>query len=138
MFGKNIKFKNFNLKKNKFNKKKQIFNIYENLIKEKNEVILSLDKNYKDTFTKKIVKKLKKINHILLIGMGGSILGAKAIYKFLNPKHKKFIFIDNFSNIPLRIDNKKKITLIISKSGNTLETISNSNILINKKKQKFF
>ena len=43
--------------------------------------------------------------------MGGSILGAKAIYKFLNPKHKKFIFIDNFSNIPLRIDNKKKITL---------------------------
>ena len=86
MFGKNIKFKNFNLKKNKFNKKKQIFNIYENLIKEKNEVILSLDKNYKDTFTKKIVKKLKKINHILLIGMGGSILGAKAIYKFFKSK----------------------------------------------------
>ena len=81
MFGKNIKFKNFDLKKNRFNKKKQILNIYKNLIKEKNEVILSLDKNYKDSFSKKIVKKLKKINHVLLIGMGGSILGAKAIYK---------------------------------------------------------
>ena len=138
MFGKNIKFNNFNLKKNKFNKKKQILNIYKNLIKEKNEVILSLDKNYKDSFSKKIVKKLKKINHVLLIGMGGSILGAKAIYKFLNPKHKKFTFVDNFSNIPLHINNKKKITLIISKSGNTLETISNSNILIDKKNTNIF
>ena len=91
MFGKNIKFKNFDLKKNRFNKKKKILNIYKNLIKEKNEVILSLDKNYKDSFSKKIVKKLKKINHVLLIGMGGSILGAKAIYKFLNPKQKIYI-----------------------------------------------
>ena len=29
--------------------------------------------------------------------MGGSILGAKAIYNFLQPKLKKFQFIDNFS-----------------------------------------
>ena len=137
MFGKSIKFKNFNLK-TKFNKKKKILNIYENLIKEKNEVILSLDKSYKDTFSKKIVKKLKKINQVLLIGMGGSILGAKAIYKFLKPKNKKFTFVDNFSNIPLYNDNKKKITLIISKSGNTLETISNSNILIDKKNTNIF
>ena len=138
MFGKNIKFKNFDLKKKNFNKKKQISDIYKNLIKEKNEVILSLDKSYKDTFSKKIVKKLKKINSILLIGMGGSILGTKAIYKFLNPKNKKFTFVDNFSNIPLHSDNKKKLTLIISKSGNTLETISNSNILINKKNTNVF
>ena len=138
MFGKNIKFKNFDLKKKNFNKKKQISDIYKNLIKEKNEVILSLDKSYKNAFSKKIVKKLKKINSILLIGMGGSILGTKAIYKFLNPKNKKFTFVDNFSNIPLHSDNKKKITLIISKSGNTLETISNSNILINKKNTNIF
>tara|TARA_B100000965_G_scaffold355116_1_gene332257 strand:+ start:418 stop:1593 length:1176 start_codon:yes stop_codon:yes gene_type:complete len=137
MFGKSIKFNNFNLK-TKFNKKKKILNIYENLIKEKNEVILSLDKSYKDTFSKKVVKKLKKINQVLVIGMGGSILGSKAIYKFLKPKNKKFIFVDNFSNIPLHNDNKKKITLIISKSGSTLETISNSNILINKKNTNIF
>tara|TARA_B100001741_G_C16526651_1_gene587422 strand:- start:387 stop:1541 length:1155 start_codon:yes stop_codon:yes gene_type:complete len=137
MFGKSIKFKNFNLK-TKFNKKKKILNIYENLIKEKNEVILSLDKSYKDTFSKKIVKKFKKINQVLVIGMGGSILGSKAIYKFLKPKNKKFIFVDNISNTPLHNDNKKKITLIISKSGSTLETISNSNILINKKNTNIF
>lgn len=137
MFGKSIKFNNFNLKI-KFNKKKKILNIYENLIKEKNEVILSLDKSYKDTFSKKIVKKFKKINQVLVIGMGGSILGSKAIYNFLKPKNKKFIFVDNISNTPLHNDNKKKITLIISKSGSTLETISNSNILINKKNTNIF
>ena len=137
MFGKSIKFNNFNLKI-KFNKKKKILNIYENLIKEKNEVILSLDKSYKDTFSKKIVKKFKKINQVLVIGMGGSILGSKAIYKFLKPKNKKFIFVDNISNTPLHNDNKKKITLIISKSGSTLETISNSKILINKKNTNIF
>ena len=137
MFGKSIKFNNFNLK-TKFNKKKKILNIYENLIKEKNEVILSLDKSYKDTFSKKVVKKLKKINQVLVIGMGGSILGSKAIYNFLKPKNKKFIFVDNISNTPLHNDNKKKITLIISKSGSTLETISNSNILINKKNTNIF
>ena len=62
MLGKNIKFKNFDLKKKNFNKKKKIFSIYKNLIKEKNEVILSLDKRYKDSFSKKKVKKLEKIN----------------------------------------------------------------------------
>ena len=50
MFGKNIKFKKFDLKKKNFNKKKQISDIYKNLIKEKNEVILSLDKSYKNAF----------------------------------------------------------------------------------------
>jgi len=70
--------------------------------------------------------------------MGGSILGAKAIYKFLKPKRRKFTFVDNFSNTLFKNDNKKKITLIISKSGNTLETISNSNILINKKDTNIF
>ena len=137
MFGKNIKFKNFVLKK-KFNKNKKILNIYKDIIKEKNEIILSLDKKYKDTFSKKIIKKFKKINHILVIGMGGSILGAKAIYNFLKPKNKKFIFVDNLSNKPFQHNNKKRLNIIISKSGNTLETISNSNVLINKKNTNIF
>ena len=70
--------------------------------------------------------------------MGGSIFGAKAIYSFLKPKLKKFSFIDNFSNKLLNNNKKKKINLIISKSGNTLETISNSNILINKSDKNIF
>ena len=83
MLSKNIKFINFILNKKSTNNKK-ILNIYKDVIKEKSEVILSLNKNYKDSFSKKILLKLKKINQILLIGMGGSILGAKAIYKFFS------------------------------------------------------
>ena len=137
MSSKNIKFINFILNKKSTNNKK-ILSIYKGVIKEKSEVILSLNKKYKDSFSKKILLKIKKINHVLLIGMGGSILGAKAIYKFLKPKRRKFTFVDNFSNTLFKNDNKKKITLIISKSGNTLETISNSNILINKKDTNIF
>ncbi len=137
MFGKNIKFKNFVLK-NKYSKNKKILNIYQDIIKEKNEIISSLDKKYKDAFPKKIIKKFKKINHVLIIGMGGSILGTRAIYNFLKPKHKKFTFVDNLSNKLFQNDSKKRLNIIISKSGNTLETISNSNILINKKNKNIF
>ena len=131
MFGKNIKFRNF-LSNNRFNKNKSIlYKIYKNVIDEKNEILLSLSRNYKDSYSKKILKKINKINDIFLIGMGGSILGAKAIYNFLNPKNKKFLFVDNFSNFQIP-SKKKKIILTISKSGNTLETISNYNVLIKK------
>ena len=72
--------------------------------------------------------------------MGGSILGAKAIFQFLKHKKKKnFFFIDNLQN---RLDSKKNkksfVNLIISKSGNTLETISNANILIKKNNKNIF
>ena len=72
--------------------------------------------------------------------MGGSILGAKAIFQFLNHKIKKnFFFIDNLQN---RLDSKKNkksfVNLVISKSGNTLETISNANILIKKNNKNIF
>ncbi len=133
---KNLKFNNF-IQKKKFNDNQKIFKIYKNIIKENNEVISSLNKNYKDSFSKKIIKKLEKINHVLLVGIGGSILGAKAIYNFLYTK-KKFTFVDNFSNTKFKQDNKKKLILIVSKSGNTLETISNSNVLINKKNTNIF
>ena len=64
--------------------------------------------------------------------MGGSILGAEAIYSFLKCK-KKFYFINNLQN-DLRLDKKtKSINIIISKSGNTLETISNINLYLKKK-----
>jgi glucose-6-phosphate isomerase len=72
--------------------------------------------------------------------MGGSILGAKAIYNFLKNKIKKnFFFIDGFDYYKIKdIFKKKRLNLIISKSGNTLETIANSNILINNKNKNIF
>ena len=65
--------------------------------------------------------------------MGGSILGTKAIYDFLKHKIKKnFTFIDNLHHTNFSKD-KNFLNLIVSKSGNTLETIVNTNILIKKR-----
>ena len=71
--------------------------------------------------------------------MGGSSLGVHAIYDFLKKKIKKnFLFFDNLQT-NIKVDNKKKYTnLIISKSGNTVETIINANILIKKKDKNIF
>ncbi len=89
MLSNNISFKNFNIK-NKDNKiKKRLFLI----LKEKNQSIESLKKEYKYTFNKNKIEKFKKSGNFRLIGMGGSILGAQAIYDFLNFKiKKKFYF----------------------------------------------
>ena len=63
--------------------------------------------------------------------MGGSILGAESIYDFLKHKIKKNFYFNNNLQPKIKYSDKKKtVNLIISKSGNTLETISNSNIII--------
>ena len=137
MFNKSIKIKNFLSKKKTLIQKKKIFNLFKNLIISDNQILASMDKSYSDSYTKKIILDLKNTDNVNLIGMGGSALGAKAIYNFLKPK-KKINFIDNFSNFSSKQNYKKNINLIISKSGNTLETISNSNILIDKRKKNIF
>ena len=69
--------------------------------------------------------------------MGGSILGTQAIYDFLNHKvKKKFFFTDNLS--PDFKKEKDVVNLVVSKSGNTIETIVNANILIKKKQKNIF
>ena len=69
--------------------------------------------------------------------MGGSTLGTQTIYQFLNEKIKKnFSFIDNL-NIENN-NNNKKVNLIISKSGNTIETVVNTNLLVNRKDKNIF
>ena len=136
MFSKSIKIKNF-LFKYKKPQLKKIFLLFKRLINSDNHILLSMKDNYKDSYDKKLVLDLKKYNNINLIGIGGSILGTKAIYNFLKPK-KKFNFIDKFSNFSFKQKDKKSINLVISKSGNTLETISNSNILIDKNKKNIF
>jgi glucose-6-phosphate isomerase len=136
MLTNNIKFKNF-LVKSKNLKIKKDLNL---LIKKKLDILESLKKNYKYSYSKKLIKKLKKFSNIRIIGMGGSILGIKSIYDFLtNKTKKKFIFVDNLNtNAKYFNDKKKYLNLVISKSGNTLETISNANVLINKKDKNVF
>ena len=132
MLTSNIKFINFIQKQ----KKKPIYNFKqlkkENWIK-KYKLLLSLTPNYKYSYTKAQIKNLKKQNFFRLIGMGGSTLGAKAIYKFLQDKtKKKFVFIDNLKPKLSKYEKSNEaVNIIISKSGNTLETIINTSILIN-------
>ena len=97
----------------------------------------SFKKNYHYDYKKNFLKKYNKYNNVNVIGMGGSSLGSKAIYNFLNHKiKKKFNF---FENLNLKKNNKKKsLNIIISKSGNTLETISNFNTIQNKLNQNIF
>jgi glucose-6-phosphate isomerase len=130
-----IKFHNFKGKPStKILKKKLNF-----LLKENNQILRSLSKDYKNDYNKYIVKKYKKFLNYRIIGMGGSSLGAQAIYDFLKEKiKKKFSFIDNLQ-INSKKDNLKESTnLIISKSGNTIETIVNANIVIKKKDKNIF
>jgi len=138
MLSRNIKFKNFSNKSKSLSISRS-FNVLKNdYFKKKLKILLSLSENYKYSYNKKIVHKYKKFQNFKIIGMGGSILGPKAIYQFLNHKIKKnFFFVDNLQ-ATLDVHKKKNfVNLIISKSGNTLETISNSNILINNKKNIF-
>ena len=104
---------------------------FTSLINENNEIIKSLSKNYKDSYKKNNIIKYKKNSEFRVIGIGGSSLGIQAIYNFLKHKVKnKFIFIDNLIFEQKKYKKKKFTNLIISKSGNTIETIVNSNILI--------
>ena len=127
MLTKDIKLKSFS----KTNTKKIIKKKLKLIIKENSQLIKSLSKNYKDKYNFKKIKKFFGNNNVRLIGMGGSVLGSQAIYYFLKEKiKKKFFFIDNFTPL-IKNNHKSKVNnLIISKSGNTLETISNVNIYV--------
>jgi len=80
-------------------------------------------KTYADTITKK---------HIVVVGIGGSSLGARAIYEFLLPSNnykKDLLFLETID--PLKVNHSLRTIdladtqfVIISKSGNTIETIS--------------
>jgi len=116
---------------------KSIKNIYRNLDYKKNTFNVLSD-NFLLDFNKSNLKYFKKYNTIVIIGMGGSILGAKAMYSFLKQKIKKnFLFLDNLDQLKIeqtkkQYNLKKSLFIIISKSGNTIETLINCNLLKDK------
>jgi glucose-6-phosphate isomerase len=87
---------------------------------------------YQDTTEIKNYAKSISKKHIVVLGIGGSSLGARAIYEFLLPSAnygKDLLFLETID--PLKINHcLKKVDLndaqflVISKSGNTIETIS--------------
>ncbi len=108
MLTKNIEFKNF-IKSKKYNSIERFLkNIKKKIFEKSDPFLFSLTSKYKNLFDENSIKRLKKYKNYTLIGIGGSSLGAKAIYSFLNNNiKKKFNFVDNikFNKIP---SNKKK------------------------------
>ena len=139
MLKKSILFKNFQKSFFIKNDKKKISKILNEILNQNSEIIKSLGHDYKNSFKKKQLSIIKKkFFNLRIIGMGGSILGAQAIYDFLKHKIKKnFTFVNNLQN---KKNNEKKnfMNLVISKSGNTIETLVNSNILMKKNNQNIF
>ena len=136
MLTKNINLKNFHLKK--INKK--VKQDLKKLLKEKSIILDSLSTSYKNSYSKKNILNSQNYKNVRVIGMGGSILGTEAIFDFLRPKIKKsFEFINNLETAKFfQLKKSKSVNLIVSKSGNTLETISNSNIFIKKNDRNIF
>ena len=135
MLSRSIKFENFKAKKIP----KNLLLLYKKLISKKNDnnnLINSFTNSYTLAYDKKLIKKYKKYKSYCIYGMGGSSLGAQAIYDFMKTKIKKsFYFYNNLDKkIELAKIKKKALNIIISKSGNTLETIVNDNISTNTNK----
>jgi len=111
-----------------------------------------------------ILKEVKKVasektdqnlKYIIVVGIGGSNLGAKAVYDamhghldLLNPKRfPKIIFIDTnnsetLSNLKNLLNTEIKdpseiIINVVSKSGNTVETIANTEFIAGALSEKF-
>ena len=105
--------------------------IFDRLVAEKDEIgyynLPYQDISHIKTYTKNIKQK-----YIVVLGIGGSSLGARAIYEFLLPSRnfeKELIFLEtidplkvNFCISKINIDNAHFV--VVSKSGNTIETIS--------------
>ena len=135
MFSKNFRVRDF--KKIKINGKLKKY--YKSFLADslnKKNLLNSFTNKYSYSFSNLQIKKLKKFKIIKIFGMGGSSLGAEAIYKFMKKKIKKeFQFFSNLDNENIyKKSGKKELNIIISKSGNTLETLVNENLFSGKSK----
>ena len=119
-------------KRNLFQKRfSKIFKNFKFELNNPKKTLNVLKDNFTFNFNQNELARFKKFKSIALVGMGGSILGSEAIKNFLDVKIKKKIYFFNNLNINQIIDFKKKekldkvLFIIISKSGNTVETLSN-------------
>ena len=119
---------NYNNISSKFEK---LFKEIRNNLKYKKNNFHILSKNFEINFSNKDLKKMSNFKSLAILGMGGSILGTEAIYQFLEKKIKKKVVFFNDLNeekiVNFKKTNKfnKVLFVVVSKSGNTLETLSN-------------
>ena len=133
LFRGNINSKDFSRKSLSYYTKKfnTIFSNIKKDIKNSSKTLNVLDKKFKMNFKIKELSQFKKFKNIAIIGMGGSILGTEAIYNLFQFKVKKKIYFFNdldenkLSNLKKKEKISKVLFIIISKSGTTIETLSN-------------
>ena len=129
--------------KNNINSKKLKNFSTKSLSKKFDKIFLEISKDLKDSkktlnvLNNKLklnvnINKFQKYKKIAIIGMGGSILGSEAIYNFFKNKIKKKVYFLNdidenkISDLKKKENLSKVLFIIISKSGNTIETLSNT------------
>ena len=135
-----MKINSFNFLKNNSitykNNLRKCSEIFKNLLNNKENFFFNtLSPEYqKIIFLKKIVVKKRIHKNILIVGMGGSVLGSKMLSSFFG-LDKNYYFLDNLNNSTVNDFIKKDLSkfsiFIISKSGQTLETLTNCNIILN-------
>ena len=86
MLTKNIKFINFYNNKKIKNLNPKIKEFKKENFLQSVPLLQSFSNNYKYSYSKKLINKLKKKKVFRVVGMGGSVLGTKAIYSFLKKK----------------------------------------------------
>lgn len=135
---KNLYLQHFkNLEKSDFSSK--LLENYHNLITEitaKNLPMIDIIFNENDLIEfEKLAEEIKKYKKVLVLGVGGSSLGGKTLTS-LNPQNKlqflESIDPETVKNTLDEIDLKNTFFLVISKSGETIETICQSLILLDK------
>ncbi len=93
-----------------------------------------------------VKKQFKGIQHLVLIGIGGSNLGTEAVHSVLDKGDVELHSLDTVSahDIELLINKlkslrsvKKLAVCVISKSGNTAETIVNAGVLLDALEKRF-
>ncbi|MEZ4195568.1 MAG: hypothetical protein R3B53_04245 [Candidatus Paceibacterota bacterium] len=93
-----------------------------------------------------VKRKYKGVKYVVLVGIGGSNLGTEAVHAVLSNGKTKLLVLDTVSvsrlaEIRQELSAVKKVTQIavcvISKSGQTTETLANATVLLGDLKTKF-
>ncbi len=102
----------------------------ERSLESKKSVFHTLSKKFKLNYNSNQLKSYRKYKRIIFIGMGGSILGAEAINHFILKKNNKDVHfinnldLDNMNRVKKMNNIQNSLFVVISKSGNTIETLS--------------
>ncbi len=136
-----LKFTSNYIKQTENNKETIIQNAFDTLKEERDSKKIG----YYDLPTDSLshIERIEKMNfdnikQVVIMGIGGSSLGIKAIESILQPyskNTKEMLFLENSDPITLletigKIDKENAIFFIISKSGSTIETTSTLKTLI--------